>query len=391
MKVAVLLLFFAMFSVVHAHSLERVWKDQNGREVKAKLLEVKGDSVILLLSSGREVPYPLAKLSKEDRAFIADAKLSKPSSDGAKGDGSADNFEAAWPDRVSYEGEPEIVTVEENAAKKHFVYESKHFRYTCDVRLSSSVVKGFAVMFEATHQFVRELPLGLNGGVKKDGKYAISLFENYADYISAGGLPNSSGVFMGGENHILVPLTSLGVKKVGSGYMLDRDESSKTLPHEIVHQLTPNAYFAPGARGWFSEGIAEYVALTPYRSGSFNLKLNARAITEYVTAYGKDNNGGRALGEQIRLGSLKRYMTLPYSDFTDDGRINYGCAVLITNYFFHLDRKEDGARIKKFLKTLKEGKKGEAALEVLLDGQSWEELEADIAKAYSSKGIKFIF
>lgn len=389
MKVAALLLFFAIYSVVQAHSLERVWKDQNGREVKAKLLEVKGDSVVLLLSSGREVPYPLAKLSSVDQAFIAEAKLSKPSSEA--GGGSADNFGAAWPDRVSYEGEPEIVTVEENAAKKHFVYESKHFRYNCDVRLSNSVVKGFAVMFEATHQFVRELPLALNGGVKTDGKYQINLFEKYDDYISAGGLPDSAGVFKGDENLILVPLTSLGVKKVGSGYMLDRDESSRTLPHEIVHQLTPDAYFAPGARGWFSEGIAEYVALTPYRSGTYNLKLNARTIIEFVTAYGKDHNGGRALGEEIRLGSLKQFMTAPYSDFTDDAQMSYGCAVLITHYFLHLDRNEDGARIKKFLKALKEGKKREDALEVLLDGQSWEELEADIAKAYSSKGIKFIF
>jgi hypothetical protein len=173
--------------------------------------------------------------------------------------------------------------------------------------------------------------------------------------------------------------------------MLDRDESSKTLPHEIIHQLTPNAYFAEGARGWFTEGIAEYVAITPYRSGSFSVKMNSRPIIEYVTAYGKDRNGGRALGEEIRLGSLKKYMTLPYSDFTNDAQINYGCAVLITYYFFHMDRKEDGARIKKFLKALKEGKKGEVALDVLLDGQTWEELEADIAKAYSSKGIKFTF
>ena len=173
--------------------------------------------------------------------------------------------------------------------------------------------------------------------------------------------------------------------------MLDRDKSSKTLPHELVHQLTPNRYYAPGSMGWFTEGIAEYVAVTPYRSGSFNVRSNFKPIVEYVTAYGKEGMGGRALGEIINLGSLKKFMLQPYSSFTGNPQINYGCGLLITNYFFHMDREEDGARIKAFLKALNAGKKGEEALEVLLDGQTFEELEEEIHKAYSRKGVDINF
>lgn len=388
MKTRILILFLVTGGVAMSHQSNRVWTDEKGRSVKAELVKVENDCAVLRLPDGREVPYPLVKLSKLDQDFVAKFGLAEPT---AAPPEEGDNFDAPWPERVSFKGDPEIVKVEENADDKKFVYESANYRYNSDVRLSNSVIKGFAVMFEATHQFARELPLAINGGEKKDGKYQIFLFEKEQSYIAAGGLPGSAGVFISGQNIVMVPLTSLGVRKVGSGYMLDRDKSSKTLPHELTHQLTPEQYFAPGAMGWFSEGLAEYIATSPYRSGSFNVRTNFKPIVEYVTAFGKKENGGRNLGTDIKLGSLKSFMLQPYAAFTGNAQLNYGCGLLITNYFFHMDRDGDGARIKKFLKALNAGKQGEEALAVLLDGQTWEELEAAIAKAYSRKGVDFTF
>ncbi|MEP2776707.1 MAG: hypothetical protein ABJQ29_10965 [Luteolibacter sp.] len=393
MKARIFTFLLLSLAVASAHHLERVWTDDQGRSVKAILASVEDGKAMLLLPDGRELPYPLEKLSKIDQAFIE--KFGMDGHDEAEGteteEAVIDNFNDPWPDRVSFEGDPEIVTVIENAEEKSFIYESANYRYNCDVRLSKSVVKGFAVLFEATHQFTRELPLAVNGGKKTDGKYQIFLFESEETYFKAGGPPGSAGVFIGGKNIVMVPLTSLGVRPVGSSYMLDRDKTNKTLPHELLHQLTPNRYYAEGARGWFTEGLAEYVAVTPYRSGSFNVKTNFKPIVEYVTAYGKKGDGGRAIGEEIKLGSLRDFMLMPYSDFTANPQVNYGCGLLITNYFFHMDREEDGARIKNFLKALNAGKKGDEALEVLLDGQTWPELEEEIAKAYSRKGVDFTF
>ena len=390
MKTLILLLTLAIAGSAAAHHLERVWTDEAGRKTKAELLKIENDCAVLLLPDGREAPFPIEKLSKIDQAFIEKFGTGSEHDEGKEEDAIL-NFDDPWPERVTYEEDPEIETVEEDAEKKSFIYESANYRYNCDVRLSKSVVKGFAIMFEATHQFVRELPLAVNGGRKKDQKYQILLFENLGDYFSAGGPPGSAGVFIGGENVIMVPLTSLGVRPVGSSYMLDRDKSSKTLPHELVHQLTPSRYYAPGSRGWFTEGIAEYVATTPYRSGSYNVKTNFKAIVEYVTAYGKKGNGGRALGEEITIGPLKDFMLQSYSSFTANAQVNYGCGLLITNYFFHMDREEDGACIKNFLKALNDGKQGTEALEVLLDGRTFEEMEEEIAKAYSRKGVDFTF
>jgi hypothetical protein len=391
MTIHTFLFFFVTATLALSQQLNRVWTDEQGRKIKASLVKVEDESAMLLMPSGKKIPYPIAKLSRNDQAFIEKFQLERVKVKEGEGAKPADNFDAPWPDRISYDGDPEIQTVKEDADAKTFIYESANYRYNCDVRLSNSVVKGFAVMFEATHQFVRELPLAISGGVKQEGKYQILLFETEQSYYSAGGPPGSAGVFIGGKNIVMVPLTSLGVRPVGSGYMLDRDKSNKTLPHELVHQLTPDNYYSHGSVGWLTEGLAEYVAVTPYSYGNFNVKTNFKPIVEYVTSYGKKGDGGRAIGKEIKLGSLRNWMLQPYSSFTSRSQVNYGCGLLITNYFFHMDRNEDAARIKNFLKALNEGKDGEDALNVLLDGQTWEQLEEEIAKAYSRKGVDFTF
>jgi hypothetical protein len=389
-KFFIIILIIAGSTLGMSQQIERIWTDDQGRNTKALLLRVENDNAILQLPSGKESTFPITKLSKDDQLWIKNFSQQKSTTENK--DDKKLNFDAPWPDRIKFTDDPEIITVKEDKDKNEFVYESANYRYNCNVRLSNSVVKGFAVLFEATHQFVRELPLAVNGGAKKDGKYEIILFEFEKDYFSAGGPPGSAGVYISGKNIVMVPLTSLGVKKLGSGYSLDRDKSSKTLPHELTHQLTPNPYYAQGSMGWFTEGLAEYVAVTPYYAGGlFNVKANSKPIIEYATAYGKGGTGGRAIGKEINLGPLKNFMLQSYANFVANAQVNYACGMLISNYFFHMDRKEDAARIKTFLAALREGKHGEEALEVLLDGQTWAELEKDIAKAYSGKGIKFTF
>jgi hypothetical protein len=246
-------------------------------------------------------------------------------------------------------------------------------------------------MFEATHLYCRSLPLAINGGKTVDDKHQILLFEAFDDYVKAGGLPGSAGVFIGGRGVVMVPLTSLGVRPVGSGYMLDRDKSSKTLPHELVHQLTPEAYFGKGAMGWFTEGLAEYVAVTPYRSGAFSVRGNQKDIFDYATGFGSKDMGGRGLGTKIGLPALKTFMFQDYSQFLSQPQLNYGCGLLIATYFFHLDGEGDGKRIKGFLKALHDGADSGKAIDLLLGGRSFEKLEEDIVKAWGRKGVDFKF
>ncbi|MEO8615364.1 MAG: SHD1 domain-containing protein [Luteolibacter sp.] len=374
----------------------RSWTDTQGRKIDATFVRADDRTVILKLKDGREVPFPLTKLSAEDGSYI-DASREKLKSETparpteSKGDRESPDFDSPWPETLRFTEDPEINVIEEDVGKKRFVYESANYRYVCDVRLSKSVVKGFAMMFEATHLFCRSLPLGLNGGRKTDGKLQIVLFENFDDYVAAGGPPSTAGVFMGGKGVVLVPLTSLGVRPLGSGYMLDRTKSSKTLPHELTHQLTPEPYFGIGAMGWFTEGLAEYVANTPYRSGTYTVRGNLKAIIEYTTAYGAKDTGGRALGTKISMAPLKTFMLQDYASFTAQAQLNYGCGLLITTYFLHLDGQGDAKRMKNYLKALMAGNDAEKSLDLLLDGRTFEELEKDVIKAWGNKGVAFTF
>lgn len=365
----------------------RTWVDNQDRKVEATLVAVKEDVVVLKLKDGRELDFPIAKLSAADVEYVEKqrealkAAAAKPKL----------NFDEKWPERVSFKDDPEVEIMEEDKDAKRFVYESSNFRYVCDVKLASSVVGGFARLFEATHQYCMTLPLGMTGGIKDNGKYQILLFEKEADYIKEGGIPGSAGVFISGKGIIMVPLTSLGVRLVGTTYILDRDKTTKTLPHEITHQLTPELYFAPGSLGWFTEGLAEYVAVTPYTVGTYNVRMNMKSITEYVTAFGKDDNGGRNIGKKIHIPSLKQFFLQDYRTFLSNPQVSYGVSALLVYYFCHFDGDGDAKRIKAFLAALHEGKTDEAALEVLLDGRSYEELQKEIIEKWEKKGIDFTF
>ena len=304
-----------------------------------------------------------------------------------------DNFDQKWPDRVGLGHDVEISIVEENEANKKFVYHSPNYEFICDVRLSQNVIKKFAALFESTREYCKALPISTMKAHVPGKKFRnqILLFESKATYIKNGGPPKTAGVFIGGKGIVMAPLESLGVKKVGKGYMFDYKGSNKTLPHEITHQLTDDEYYESGAMGWFSEGLAEYVANTPYRSGKFMVKSNLSAIKAYATEYGKKGRGGRAMGDKISAPNLKDYMLQPYSSFTEKANFNYGLGMMITYYFFHWDGEGDRANINAFLKALKAGKSGDDALNVLLNGRSWDDLEKEISKGWRSRGVKITF
>ncbi len=70
---------------------------------------------------------------------------------------------------------------------------------------------------------------------------------------------------------------------------------------------------------------------------------------------------------------------------------NYGMGLLITYYYFHWDNDGDRSNLNAFLKALKEGKQGDEALKVLLNGRSWDEMEQQITKAWRSRGVRITF
>lgn len=305
-----------------------------------------------------------------------------------------DNFDDEWPKLVTAPDGIQVSLVSENDETRQYVYHSDHYEFICDVPLKPHLVERFAVLFEGTREVCRQLPIATKKAhvAGKSHRNRVLLFEDKKTYVQNGAPPSSAGVYIPSSDTVMVPLTSVGVRKVGSSYSVDYDGSNKVLPHELTHQLTDPYYYQAGARGWFSEGFAEYVANIPYRSGKFLMTKAVNSARDYATEFGRKGNGGRAMGDEISAPSLKSFMLQSYSSFTgSNANFNYGLGLLITTYFFEMENGGDRVAITAFLKALREGKTGEDALAVLRQGRSFDEMADDISSGWRSKGVKIEF
>jgi len=370
---------FAAFSPLAA----RTWTNAYGRTFEADFVRVDGSNAIFKLADGRHFSTPLAELSPADQTIVNGGRQA------GRSETVSASFGKPWPREVRLAGPVPCKVVSENPAARRFVYESPGYRFTCDSRVTDDALRNFAVMFEATRKYAHELPLSL-GGRERAGKLDILLFGTQREYIRAGGMPGSAGCFTCGV--VMVPMESIGLKEGGTGFSLDTSRHNAVLVHELAHQLTPDAYFSPGSLGWFSEGLAEYMAITPYNWGYFSPDVHGNAVKSHVTTQGSTAMPGRALGTDITAPRLRRFFLMSYGEFSGmNGNFNYGLGLLLTHYFLHMEGGGKATRITRFLKGLHAGESGEAALQPLLDAGSYEKLEADFAAAWQRMGVTVRF
>lgn len=361
----------------------RTWTDRLGRTFEAEFVRMDGANVILTQPGGRVYVTPLADLSAADQAALQAGGQAR-----AKEMVTA-NFGRPWPREVRLAGPVVCKVVSEDAKTGRYVYESPGYRFTCDARVTDDALRNFSVMFETTLKYAKSLPLGL-AGRERNGKLDILLFSSMREYVRAGGSPNSAGCFTRGV--VLVPMASLGLVQGGTGFSLDIKRDNKVLIHELVHQLTPMAYMQPGALGWFSEGLAEYMAITPYNWGYFSPDIHGNTVKAYVTALGENGGGGRALGTRIIAPKLKDFLLMPYNQYSGaNANFNYGLGLLLTHYFLHMEGGGQAIRITRFLKGQQAGSQGEPALNPLLGGGTYEKLEGEISAAWARMGVQIQF
>ena len=361
----------------------RTWTNRLGRTFDAEFVRVDGANVIFSLPNGRKFSSPLADLSAGDQASLQAGGQVRSL------EMSAANFGRPWPREVRLDRPVVCKTVSEDAKAGRYIYESPGYRFTCDARVTDDALRNLSVMFEATLKYAKSVPLGL-AGRERNGKLDILLFGTMREYCRAGGPPNSAGCFARGV--VLVPMESLGLKEGNTGFSLDGKNDNKVLIHELIHQLTPNVYMQPGSRGWFSEGLAESMSITPYNWGYFSPDIHGNIVKAYVTASGVDGRGGRGLGTHIKAPKLKEFFLMPYRAFAmENGQFNYGVGLLLTEYFLHMEGGGKAFRITKFLQGLHAGQQGEAALAPLLGGGSYEKLEGEISAAWARIGVQIDF
>ncbi len=436
MKIPAGTLFLGCFILTCVPLSARIWTATTGQIVEAQVISGDDTTVTLKLGNGKTTVMSLENLSGVDceyvKAFLKKnpGRRTKPSAAPVKpstgpapapvpqgttpkgskppappppkptkppvggfGDKNAGpaGFEGPWPTQAFVPDELNIEIVKEDDASAVYVYRSTHFEFTCNVQLRTRLVSACAKVFEATHEFLRLLPLNHRTTAGRAELFPVLLFESYDQYVMAGGPSGSAGVCIerADDIKVLVPLKSMGVKKVGKDYSVDPgDKDYSVLAHEITHQIMERAV---KQASWYIEGSAEYVANTEYTGGRFKIGVNKQSIVPAVTSYGKEGNGGAALGTDLKMPRLMAFMTLSYDNFLANSRFNYGMACLLTYYWYHQDGSGDAARIKDYLKDLQAGVPDTKAREKLLAGRSWDALEEEFKKGMRKVGVKITY
>lgn len=372
----------ALLVVVGGRAEARTWTTTLGRTFEAELVRLDGANAIFALANGRTFATPLADLSAGDQAALRGGASAVPAA--------AVNVGGAWPREIRLAGPVACKVVAEDAKTRRYVYESPSYRFTCDARVTDDALRNFSVMFEATRKYALGVPLGLGGGRERQGKLDILLYGSLRSYHEAGGPVGSAGCSVG--SGVLVPMASLGLIEGGTGFSLNSKRHNSVLVHELVHQLTPTAYMAPGARGWFSEGLAESLAITPYNWGYYQPDIHGTVVKTYVTTQGGDGPAGRALGLTLVAPPLKDFFLMPYSQYCGaNANFNYGLGLLVTDYFLHQEGGGKMFRLTQFLKGLQAGQQGEAALRPLLGGGTYQKLAGEITASWARMGVQIRF
>jgi len=185
---------------------------------------------------------------------------------------------------------------------------------------------------------------------------------------------------------VMVPLASLGVKKVGSRYSIEDKQGNETLIHEIAHQLTTH-WSQSVRRAWWSEGCAEYFASMGYRNGRFTLTGHGKRSREYM----KNLKG--VWEDEFLMTDPKRLLAMTQGEWNASIDVaNYASAHVLFYFFVHLDGEPNGEAMYRYLQAIKDGVEEEKALEEhLLKGRDLDQLREELAKGWRKHDLDLKF
>lgn len=382
----------------------RTWTSTDGRELQGEILSLEGDLITLKTDRGN-FEFPLSRLTEADQTWAKEWKekaMAAPADEASSGgDKTVGNFEnlklGEWPNSIAADFDVDAIEiVKEDKDAGEYIYRSPHFEFRSPLRLSKTVVLEFSRIFEATFQFAKEMPIGLDPEPWGDGYYPTQLYASRNEYYADGGMEGSGGMFAyswrGDEilsSIIKVPLPNLGVEYTGTRFVVDHKKRSDTLIHEIAHQMTGR--WLPLMPTWFTEGLAETISTQRYDNGRFTITSMDRSIREDVTRRSGNDR-------EFAMLKLERLMTISGEEWAADlassrgGQVNYPSANVLFYYFLRLDGNGDGAALVDYMKAIAGGmKEEEARAEILMKGRSFEDLQEAVADAWRSEGLRLTF
>jgi hypothetical protein len=135
----------------------REWTSTDGRKIQAALTAVTESEVVLRMADGKDYPVPILRLSAADQEWLKNQLPNKVTEAGAGTQGGKTQArpdtpaaERTWPRLVALPEAPEPKVVLEDEAGRRFVYQTEHYEFECDSKLSTKAVKDLSRVFEAT-------------------------------------------------------------------------------------------------------------------------------------------------------------------------------------------------------------------------------------------------
>jgi hypothetical protein len=319
----------------------RAWKTAEGTPFTATLVSFDGTTAVFRTPTG-QAKTELTKLSPEDQSYLSDWLKRQP-------------IKFTLPDVVGVETanlKAEIVS--EDATAEKFVYRTDHFEFESQGKLNTSLLREVARNFEATYELVKALPWGIVPRPEEGSHFRARLLKDKSAYATAGGPPNSAGVYMRSRAQFLVPFESIGVKTVGKSYAKDDDFDYSTMVHELTHQMMhASLQLLPQ---WVVEGTAEYTSTLPLRTGKFRVSAAKNGLKDHIDFLKKRALHG--VPEPYPLEKLFHVTNEEWGSILAEdpmmSRRLYFTSYLLVYYFMHLDGAGDGQRFVRYFREVAE-------------------------------------
>jgi hypothetical protein len=368
----------------------RAWTGGTGVQFTATLLTFDGTTAVFRMANGRQAKAALTQLSATDQQYLADWLKRQP-------------VKFTMPDIVGVDSAKiKAEIVEENEASEKFVYRTEHFEFDSQGKFSISLLREVSRTFEATYELLRQLPWGIDPSPPSGKLFKARLLKNKEEYMKAGGIPNSGGIYKSADETFYAPFESIGLKPFGKGYTKDDDFKADTLVHELTHQMMH--FWLPYLPNWVVEGTAEYTENLPLKAGRFRVSGAKGGLKDYTDFLKKRAVGGMPepypLDKLFKITNEEWGYTLA-QDPTVSRRM-YFTSYLLVYYFMHIDGNGDSQRFIRFFREVDSVRKAAGGtyrrpsepdyqnkiLGILLDGRSEEELMKQIRSAYIKLGIR---
>ena len=403
MKFLPLFLYSSLLLSVHATDLTqfREWKNNKGQTVEAKMLKFKNNEVTMQRKNGKVVKIPVNLLSKADQDLLKKWKSANPKVAGIP------TGPFNWDSKFNGDATPDIEYINFDKERNAHLYKTKYFDFYITEKMTNSTVSKCVAVFDCIVGALNDMPLELNT-VPGDGKprYEAILVATDAQYMKLGGMPNSGGFFAPSRNLTVIPFKSMGIVKKGNNFVFDgKNTDFSTLIHELTHHSVSHWKSIPA---WASEGMADYMAAMSYRSGSFNysnrggyIAKNIRKMKKYV-AGAQIVKGGvlHSLKPEFLFKLNRRTWNATLGADRVAGSRQYVSSMVLFYYFCHIDADGDGENFIQYMHAhendVKSGKIRDNndlthVNKYLLRGRSYKDLEEDMVKKLSKKGIKVKF